>query len=65
MDSPKPACCELVQETNENTQQNGKKAPQDEHRWLDPRLIEHLPINIKKGKDGHWRQADVGNEQYR
>ncbi|KAM9352304.1 patatin-like phospholipase domain-containing protein 2 [Symphorus nematophorus] len=47
-DAPKPACCELVKETSDNTQQNGLKAPQDEHRWLDPQLIEHLPVNIKK-----------------
>ncbi|XP_070686530.1 patatin-like phospholipase domain-containing protein 2 [Pempheris klunzingeri] len=48
MDAPKPACCELAKdsvEAEENTQQGGRKPP---HGWLDPRLIENLPVNIKK-----------------
>lgn len=54
MDAPKPACCELVKKSaeseasNESTQQNGLEPPQEEHCWLDPQLIEHLPANLKK-----------------
>ncbi|XP_037622416.1 patatin-like phospholipase domain-containing protein 2 [Sebastes umbrosus] len=56
MDAPKPACCEVVrvkesdeaEESDENTQQDGTKPHQEEHRWLDPQLIENLPVNIKK-----------------
>lgn len=58
-DAPKPACCEVVrvkesdeaEESDENTQQDGMKPHQEEHRWLDPQLIENLPVNIKKGKE--------------
>ncbi len=58
-DAHKPACCELVkdsaeaEESSENTEQNGLKAPREEHWWLDPQLIQNLPVNIKKGKDSH------------
>lgn len=67
-DAPKPACCELVkepaeaEEPNESAEHNGPKAPQEEHWWLDPRLIENLPVNIKKGKDSHPRATDVDRE---
>eukprot|EP00064_Thunnus_orientalis_P005458 superscaffoldBa00000535_g5472 len=53
-DIPKPVCCELAkepaeaEESNEDTQQKGLKAPRDEHWWLDPQLIERLPVNLKK-----------------
>lgn len=55
-DSPRPACCELVkaraeaEESGEKAQQSGLKPPQEEHFWLDPRLVESLPANIRKGK---------------
>lgn len=55
MFAARPACCQLVkeaEETNENTQQDGLKPAQKEHSWLDPQLIEKLPVNIRKGKDG-------------
>ncbi|XP_029909330.1 patatin-like phospholipase domain-containing protein 2 isoform X2 [Myripristis murdjan] len=54
MDVPKPACCELVKESaeveasNKKAQLNGLNLPQEEHWWLDQRLIESLPVNIKK-----------------
>lgn len=44
MDAAKPACCELVkeaEESTENAQQNRLK----------PQLLESLPVNIEKGKD--------------
>ncbi|XP_044213142.1 patatin-like phospholipase domain-containing protein 2 [Thunnus albacares] len=53
-DIPKPVCCELAkepaeaEESNEDTQQKGLKAPRDEHWWLDPQLIDRLPVNLKK-----------------
>lgn len=37
--------------TDENGQQNGLKPVQKEHWWLNPQLIGHLPVTIKKGKD--------------
>ncbi|XP_051238190.1 patatin-like phospholipase domain-containing protein 2 isoform X2 [Dicentrarchus labrax] len=53
-DATKPACCELVkepteaEESNKDTQLDALKPPQEEHGWLDPKLIENLPVNIKK-----------------
>lgn len=35
------------------SQEKGAKAAKDEHEWLDPRLIEKLPVNIRKGGDSH------------
>lgn len=50
----RPACCELVkhvaEESNEKTPQNQQKLHQKAHVWLDPQLIENLPVNLKKGK---------------
>ncbi|XP_045893766.1 patatin-like phospholipase domain-containing protein 2 [Micropterus dolomieu] len=43
MDAPKPACCELVKESNQNAHRL-----KEEHWWLDPQLTEHLPVNIKR-----------------
>lgn len=66
-DSPKPACCELVKKSaegeasNESIEHNGLEPPQEEHWWLDTQLIEHLPVNIKKGKACHWRADDMIN----
>ncbi|XP_049928489.1 patatin-like phospholipase domain-containing protein 2 isoform X1 [Epinephelus moara] len=55
MDAPKLACCELkvkesteAEESSENTQHDGVKPHQEDHGWLDPQLIENLPVNIKK-----------------
>ncbi|XP_042352486.1 1-acylglycerol-3-phosphate O-acyltransferase Pnpla3-like [Plectropomus leopardus] len=51
-DAPKPACCELkvteLAESHDNTQHSELIPPQDQHSWLDPQLIQHLPVNIKK-----------------
>lgn len=55
-DAPKRACGEMVkmkepdeaEEFDENTQQEGMKPQQEEHRWLDAQLLENLPVNIKK-----------------
>uniref|UniRef100_A0A3Q3JH59 triacylglycerol lipase n=1 Tax=Monopterus albus TaxID=43700 RepID=A0A3Q3JH59_MONAL len=48
----RPACCELVkhvaEESNEKTPQNQQKLHQKAHVWLDPQLIENLPVNLKK-----------------
>lgn len=49
----KPACCELekgpeAEESNEDTQASGMKPLQEDHQWLDPKLIEYLPISIQK-----------------
>lgn len=55
MKSLETNCCECkmewVEESNENAQQNGLKPHQKGHWWLDPQLIENLPVAIKKGKD--------------
>lgn len=61
------ACCERVkeaEESDEDTQQNGLKPVQKEHWWLNPQLIENLPVNIKKGKDSgsnrlHWKVSVI------
>ncbi|XP_035497415.1 patatin-like phospholipase domain-containing protein 2 isoform X2 [Scophthalmus maximus] len=53
-DSPRVACCELLkeradaEESRENTQQNGLRPPQAEHLWLDPQLVERLPVHIRR-----------------
>lgn len=55
-DSPRVACCELLkeradaEESRENTQQNGLRPPQAEHLWLDPQLVERLPVHIRRGE---------------
>ena len=69
IDGPKQACCELAresgedQESDESTQKNELTPPEDEHWWLDPQLIEKLPVNVKKGEEGHRRAADVINRE--
>ncbi|KAK5866952.1 hypothetical protein PBY51_011481 [Eleginops maclovinus] len=51
-DAPKPACCELrvkePAEDEEGRQQIGLKPPQEEQCWLDPQLVENLPVNVRK-----------------
>ena len=65
MDAPKAACCEFAcesdedKESNKSTQKNKLTPPEDKHWWLDPQLVEKLPVNVKKGEDGHRRVADV------
>ncbi|XP_008292477.1 patatin-like phospholipase domain-containing protein 2 [Stegastes partitus] len=50
----KPACCALekepanAEESDKDTQQSGAKPSQEDHQWLDPKLIENLPISIQK-----------------
>ncbi|XP_022067481.2 patatin-like phospholipase domain-containing protein 2 [Acanthochromis polyacanthus] len=52
--SSRPACCELekepaeAEESNKDKQQSRGKPLQEDHRWLDPKLIENLPISIQK-----------------
>ncbi|XP_039665986.1 patatin-like phospholipase domain-containing protein 2 [Perca fluviatilis] len=53
MKSLETNCCECkvkerAEESNENAQQNGLKPHQKGHWWLDPQLIENLPVAIKK-----------------
>ncbi|XP_069018842.1 patatin-like phospholipase domain-containing protein 2 [Embiotoca jacksoni] len=53
-DTSKPVCCELLkepaedEESNDDTQQSGSKPPQDDHRWLNPKFTENLPVNIQR-----------------
>ncbi|KAK2842643.1 hypothetical protein Q5P01_012843 [Channa striata] len=53
-DAPKPACCEQMkqmaeaEQSHNHTQQNDVKTPKDQHFWLDPQLVENLPVNIRK-----------------
>ncbi|XP_078112157.1 patatin-like phospholipase domain-containing protein 2 [Sander vitreus] len=55
MKSLETNCCEWkmkelaeAEESNENAQRNGLKPHQKGHWWLDPQLIENLPVAIKK-----------------
>lgn len=49
-------CCEEVTESN-------KKNPvQNRHQWLDPQLIEKLPVPIKRGESSRCGDADVGGD---
>lgn len=56
----KAPCCELVKEvcqTEEDCRMkkrmlNGQDPHQEDHLWLDHRVIENLPVAIKKGKEG-------------
>ncbi|XP_056271679.1 patatin-like phospholipase domain-containing protein 2 isoform X2 [Pseudoliparis swirei] len=45
-DAAGPACCEQPAEDEESNA--GVKTHEEEHRWLDPQLIENLPVNIQK-----------------
>ncbi|XP_067349326.1 patatin-like phospholipase domain-containing protein 2 [Channa argus] len=53
-DASKPTCCEQMtqmaeaEQSNGDTQQNEVKTPKEEHFWLDPKLVENLPVNIRK-----------------
>ncbi|KAM4619394.1 1-acylglycerol-3-phosphate O-acyltransferase Pnpla3-like [Polymixia lowei] len=56
VDTPKPSCCELMNETttaektenSENPLLNGQNPPQEQHWWLDRQVIQNLPVNIRK-----------------
>uniref|UniRef100_UPI003AACCD42 patatin-like phospholipase domain-containing protein 2 n=1 Tax=Centroberyx gerrardi TaxID=166262 RepID=UPI003AACCD42 len=51
LDAPKPACCELVNESTEAEKSNTNarlNPPQEEHWWLDQQLIQDLPVGIKR-----------------
>ncbi|XP_042268400.1 patatin-like phospholipase domain-containing protein 2 [Thunnus maccoyii] len=52
-DTVKPACCGLMKESTQaqesrKTTLNGLNSPQEEHRWLDVKVIENLPVSLKK-----------------
>ncbi|XP_041853283.1 patatin-like phospholipase domain-containing protein 2 isoform X2 [Melanotaenia boesemani] len=53
-DATEHACCDQVKESSEteksgeSTKQCGLKKPQRDHWWLDPKLIENLPVNIQR-----------------
>ncbi|KAM3608747.1 uncharacterized protein V6R79_003988 [Siganus canaliculatus] len=67
VDPPKPACCELAkemtedEESSERKQQNEEPSPQEKHWWLDPRLIEKLPVHIKQVFCDVCREANPGH----
>lgn len=45
-DTPKTYCCEQVKEVA-HVDESGRK----EHYWLDHKVIENLPVGIKKSKN--------------
>ncbi|XP_070827782.1 patatin-like phospholipase domain-containing protein 2 [Chaetodon trifascialis] len=49
-DAPESACCDVMQELAkaEESDESARKPSQEEHCWLDPRLMEQLPVNIRK-----------------
>ncbi|XP_061678192.1 patatin-like phospholipase domain-containing protein 2 [Syngnathoides biaculeatus] len=52
--SPKPACCDLVEVPVEAA------GSSEEHWWLNPSVIENLPVNLKKVLCVACRQAHPG-----
>ncbi|XP_033181926.1 patatin-like phospholipase domain-containing protein 2 isoform X2 [Anabas testudineus] len=49
MDTVNPTCCELaLVEDSKKTLLNGLNPPQQEQHWLDHRVIENLPVGLKK-----------------
>ncbi|KAM7415092.1 hypothetical protein PAMA_019767 [Pampus argenteus] len=67
-DTVKPACCELVvkestgEQESRKTTLNGLKPPQEEHRWLDLKVIENLPVSFKKVLCEACRDSRAGSE---
>merc|ERR1712168_1038805 len=62
--TPKPACCELkesAEAADESDQNPNLKRPQEEeHCWLDRRLIRNLPVSMKKVLCEACRDRQVG-----
>lgn len=51
-DAVKPAaCCELV-ESAKAEETKTTLSNQEDHWWLDLKVIENLPVSFKKGKEG-------------
>ncbi|XP_060892048.1 patatin-like phospholipase domain-containing protein 2 isoform X2 [Labrus mixtus] len=46
MEGVKPACCELLE--SKKTAMNGTNLQEDDHEWLDLRVVENLPVSLKK-----------------
>lgn len=61
----RPACCGLAKASSRAHESrkmmlNGLNSPQgEEHRWLDLKVIENLPVSFKKGED-RWLKSKVG-----
>lgn len=45
-------CCEEVTESSE----------ENRHQWLEPQLIEKLPVSIKRGEGRRWGESDGGGD---
>lgn len=72
VDGPKPACCEQVKAAPHAEEWrmrkrkmllNGQNTHQEDHRWLDHKVIENLPVSMKRvlcevcrdsDEDGSW-----------
>ncbi|CAI5665589.1 unnamed protein product [Oreochromis niloticus] len=48
IDSFKYVCCEVVKESSVKAQQDGLNPLWEDHWWLDPHLVENLPIEIQR-----------------
>ncbi|KAL4005412.1 hypothetical protein ACER0C_005125 [Sarotherodon galilaeus] len=48
IDSFKYVCCEVVKESSVKAQQDGLNPLREDHWWLDPHLVENLPIEIQR-----------------
>lgn len=51
------SCCELAE--SKKTPPNGRNLHQEDHCWLDLKVIENLPLSFKKGKEGRFFYASV------
>ncbi|XP_031151092.1 patatin-like phospholipase domain-containing protein 2 isoform X2 [Sander lucioperca] len=58
-DTVKPACCEPVK-----TLLNGQNPHQEDHWWLDVKVIEHLPVSFKKVLCEACRDSQCGDTQW-
>ncbi|XP_065812949.1 patatin-like phospholipase domain-containing protein 2 isoform X3 [Labrus bergylta] len=61
MEGVKPACCELVE--SKKTVMNGTNLQEDDHEWLDLRVVENLPVSLKKVLREACRDSHDGGSQ--
>lgn len=47
MVATKPCCEEVAESSEENSVEN-------RHQWLEPQLIENLPVSIRRGEGRRW-----------
>lgn len=53
----------MVKESSVKAQQDGLNTLREDHWWLDPHLVENLPIEIQRGKDSSPVMRSAGKIQ--